>query len=391
MKLTPELIATLAKLMVDGVADRKFFESYIDNKGDKTEVHADLKIAVIKILIHLENEEAAKTGAKPDLHTDKAHCEMMTVQIMSSLPEIVAAICAYVKDPTVITTTIMSADGTEETRIKTIPPPFDRLGWTVKEVVPDFGKIIIKLLPIDYREQIFKTSSKPSFKPKDAVAVAGGGAGGGGGGFARYCKEWQATGTCHFGERCLNKIAHIDKSDDGFTTIAPSKQRKPATKNDCHHFLNLDEEHGGCKHGDKCNYTHDDEWALPQAKIAHTKGKRLCNFFRNPDKCKYGPECHHYHPTTTSMKKMPKREVIEEADDDDDDDDDDDTISTTKSDDKPAPKSKARAGAGAAAPAVLETYATKARARGGGPAIAPKPRGAAAFHSKSSKARKDDE
>ena len=358
IKLTPEMIAIAAKLMVDGITTRAFFEKYIENHDDKTEAHGDLNYLVINLLKYLENEEA-KGGAKPELHTDPAHIKMMTAQISCSISEIVDAIRIYVTEATIITQTIKDADGVEETRTKKSPPPFDKLGWTVTDVSPAFGKIVINLSPMEDREQIFKATSKPSFKPKSAAS--------GGGDAEVRCFTFRNTGSCPYGKKCHYAADHKATEDsEGFKPVKSSKSHapiKPERKKDCHHFLNLDDEEGGCAHGDKCHFLHDKEWALSQAEIAHKKSQRLCNFFRNPDKCKYGDECRHYHPTKTSISKM---SLPDEEDDDELEDEE-----VEEDEEKPKP----RAGAGAATikvtKDVLQTYADKA-----------KPKSAMAFKSK---------
>ena len=385
-KLPSELIVIAAKLMVDGVATTKFFNSYIDNHGKETEVHASLKILVINLLKYLENEEAKEGGAKPELHTDEEQIKMMSSQIMGSLSEILAAVATYVTEPVTITQTITAADGTEETRTKKIPLPFAKLGWTVTEIKTNFGemgfahaKIIIQLSPMEDREQFSKPkeTSTSSFKPKEAAS---------GGGSARYCKYWQATGKCKYGDDCINKVAHVSgKSSDGFTPVKHrgSSEGKPSAKpgaktssnhdkgkSDCYNYLNLDEDEGGCKFGGKCHFLHDEEWAMPQSKIAHGKGKRLCKNFRNPTMCKYGKSCHHYHPTAASLKSLKNDEVAEEAveetdeESDEEADEESDEEAAEESDEEAVEKPKVHAGAGAATKAtkaVVATYAEKAK------------------------------
>ena len=75
---------------------------------------------------------------------------------------------------------------------------------------------------------------------------------------AGLCRNWAASGTCHFGANC--RYAHLDA--DGKPTHTPPK----SAQTPCRNFAST----GYCRFGDSCNFAHIAGSAAPPPPVTRS-------------------------------------------------------------------------------------------------------------------------
>jgi len=246
IKLSTDNINDIAKNAVSRF-NRDWCHAYLKNMGDKTEVHIKYAFIVpnyLKCLTDDEDTKASKIGSRTsNLADDKKQITMLEEQLQNSSDEFIAAI--------------------NEKAIEL----FKTHGWDVTSISRTFEMIIIKMKPIDDRPICMVPSTKASFKPREDYKPR----------------------ESHF------KSREDFKSRDDFK----SREDKPRDKSSIRDCFAYNNPETGCDTKD-CTYRHDPDM-LKQVKLAlesDSKIKKLCNHWRDLDKCPFKSKCNFYHPVS---------------------------------------------------------------------------------------------
>ena len=106
---------------------------------------------------------------------------------------------------------------------------------------------------------------------------------------AQLCNQWNENGTCTFGDRC--RFSH---GEEYTRSVRPSGNTSGDTSRSqaCYAYA----ENGTCQYGDRCRFTHGDEMTSGANRYNQSrKSTQVCYEYKESGSCKYGDRCRFSH------------------------------------------------------------------------------------------------